>query len=86
MEMRTVKVSDKGQIAIPTSIREKIGIDKGDELLLVETGGKILIEKVDNVSQSMKDSFKDIVKYNEDSLKEVWDNKEDDIWAFYLRK
>ena len=86
MEMRTVKVSEKGQIAIPTSIREKIGIDKGDELLLVETGGKILIEKVDNVSQSMKDSFKDIVKYNEDSLKEVWDNKEDDIWAFYLRK
>ena len=86
MEIKTVRVSDKGQIAIPASIRESIGIDKGDELLLVESEGKILIEKSDKLSQSIKDNFEDILKYNEDSLKEVWDNKEDDIWASYLRK
>ena len=86
MEIKTVKVSEKGQIAIPSSMRENMGIDKGDELLLVETEGKILIEKTDKVSQSVKDDFEDILKYNEDSLKEVWDNKEDDIWASYLRK
>ena len=28
----------------------------------------------------MKDNFEDILKYGESSLKEVWDNKEDDIW------
>ena len=86
MEIKTVRVSEKGQIAIPISMRENVGIEQGDELLLVETEGKILIEKADRVSQSMKDDFKDILKYNEDSLKEVWDNKEDDIWASYLRK
>ena len=86
MEIKTVKVSEKGQIAIPTSMRKNIGIEQGDELLLVETEGKILIEKADKVSQSMKDDFEDVLKYNEDSLKEVWDNKEDDIWASYLRK
>ncbi len=86
MEIKTVRVSEKGQIAIPTSMRKNIGIEQGDELLLVETEGKILIEKADKFSQSMKDDFKDILKYNEDSLKEVWDNKEDDIWSTYLRK
>ena len=44
------------------------------------------IEKSKRVSQSMKDDFEDILKYNEESLKEVWDNKEDNIWASYLRK
>ena len=86
MEIKTVRVSEKGQIAIPISMRENIGIEQGDELLLVETEGKILIEKADKFSQSMKDDFEDIFKYNEDSLKEVWDNKEDDIWSSYLRK
>jgi len=86
MEIKTVRVSEKGQIAIPVSMRENIGIEQGDELLLVETEGKILIEKSKRVSQSMKDDFEDILKYNEESLKEVWDNKEDSIWASYLRK
>ena len=86
MEIKTVRVSEKGQIAIPTSMRENVGIEQGDDLILVETKGKILIEKADRVSKSMKDDFEDILKYNEDSLKEVWNNKEDDIWASYLRR
>jgi AbrB family looped-hinge helix DNA binding protein len=86
MEIKTVKVSEKGQIAIPTSMREAIGINQGDELLLVEVEGKILVEKTKKFSQFMKDDFEDILKYNEESLKEVWNNKEDDIWASYLRK
>ena len=86
MEIKTVKVSEKGQIAIPTSMRENIGIEQGDELLLVEAEGRILIEKAKKFSKSIQDDFQDILKYNEESLKEVWDNKEDDIWASYLRK
>jgi len=86
MEIKTVKVSEKGQIAIPTSMRDAIGINQGDELLLVEAEGRILMEKAKKFSQSIKDDFEDILKHNEKSLKEVWDNKEDDIWSSYLRK
>ena len=63
MEIKTVRVSEKGQIAIPISMRENIGIEQGDELLLVETEGKILVEKANKVSQSMKDDFEDILGY-----------------------
>jgi len=86
MEIKTIKMSEKGQIAIPKLIREKIGLDKGDELLLFEVDGKIMLEKIKAFSNLIKDNFKDIEKFNEDSLKEVWDNKEDDIWSSYLRK
>ena len=86
MEIKIIKMSEKGQIAIPRLIREKIGLDKGDELLLFEVDGKIMLEKVNMFSKIIKDSFKDIEKFNEESLKEVWDNKEDDIWSSYLRK
>ena len=83
--MRTVKVSDKGQISIPNSMRQRLGIDRGDELVLVEIEGKILIERSKVVSEKIKDDFKDVLKFSEQSLKEVWDNSEDEIWSEYLK-
>ena len=85
-EIKTIKVSEKGQIAIPSSMREKLGINQGDELVLFALKDKILLEKSKNVSEKMEDEFEDILKFSQDSLKEVWDNKEDDIWSSYLRK
>ena len=86
MIIKTVKVSDKGQISIPKNIRNKINIKKGDELILMQTDGKLLLEKTENLSRKMEDDFKDIMKINEDSLKDLWDNDEDNIWNDYLKK
>jgi AbrB family looped-hinge helix DNA binding protein len=82
--IKTLKVSDKGQISIPNSVRQKLGIERGDNLILFEIEGKILLEKQQKVSDKMKDEFKDILHFSEQSLKEVWDNPEDDIWSQYL--
>lgn len=86
MIVKTVKVSDKGQIAIPQEIREEAGIKKGEELIIVQDNGTILLEKAQRVATKMKDDFKDLLKFSEQSLKKVWDNKEDDIWNEYLKK
>ena len=83
--IKTIKVSDKGQIAIPQSIREKIGINKGDELVIIQDKGRLLLEKSQQISNQVQDNFKDILKFSEQSLKEVWDNKEDEIWNEYLK-
>ena len=83
--MKTIKVSDKGQISIPNSVRKRLGIDKGDNLVLFEIEGKILIEKQKVVSEKIKDDFKDILYFSEQSLKEVWDNSEDEIWNQYIK-
>lgn len=82
--IKTLRVSDKGQIAIPNSVRQKLGIQRGDNLILFEIEGKILLEKQQKVSEKMKDEFKDVLHFSEQSLKEVWDNSEDEIWSQYL--
>ena len=84
--MKTIRVSEKGQIAIPREIREKLNITQGDELIIIEDNEKLLIEKSKRITKNLKDDFKDILRYSEQSLKEVWDNPEDDIWNQYLKK
>ena len=79
--MKVIKVSDKGQISIPRAVRDSTGIREGDELVLFEIDGKIVLEKSDRI----KDQFEDIKKFNEISLKEIWDNEEDEIWNSYLK-
>ncbi len=82
--IKTLRVSDKGQISIPNSVRRKLGIERGDNLILFEIEGKILLEKQQKVSEKMKDEFKDVLHFSEQSLKEVWNNPEDEIWSQYL--
>ena len=84
--IKTLRVSDKGQISIPNSVRQKLGIERGDNLILFEIEGKILLEKQQKVSEKMKDEFKDVLHFSEQSLKEVWDNPKDEIWSQYLEK
>lgn len=83
--IKIIKVSEKGQIAIPQQIREDLGIEQGDELIITPLNDKILIEKAERIEKRLKDDFKDILKFNEQSLKEVWDNEEDKIWSRYLK-
>lgn len=83
MIIKTIKVSEKGQIALPVDIREQANIHKGDSLIVIEDNGKILLEKT---NEKIKDSFKDLLKLSERSLKNVWNNKSDNIWGSYLKK
>ncbi|MBI5872465.1 AbrB/MazE/SpoVT family DNA-binding domain-containing protein [archaeon] len=84
--MKTIMVSEKGQIAIPRLFRKTLGIERGDELVVIQMNNKILLEKAQKTEQRLKDDFKDILKFSEESLKEVWDNKSDDIWNRYLKR
>ena len=83
--LKTIRVSDKGQISIPNSIRQRLGIKKGDNLILFEAEGKLLIEKSDKISERIHEDLKDILHFSEQSLKEVWDNPDDEIWNQYLK-
>ena len=84
--MKTIRVSEKGQIAIPQAVRDSLGIHQGDELVMIQLDNKILLEKLQKIEQKLRDDFKDILKFSEQSLKEVWNNPEDEIWNFYLKK
>ena len=41
--MDLAKVTSKGQITIPTEIREKLGLKTGDKILFIEDSGRIYL-------------------------------------------
>lgn len=79
-EISTVKVSEKGQIAIPVDIREIIGIKAGDILLLIQDEDKILLQKTDKEIKKIKNEFLPLMKQSEKVAKKFWGNKVDEHW------
>lgn len=74
MEVKIIKVTDKGQISLPVGMREAMSIKHGDELLVTKNDNSIIIRKV------KKEDFSDLLKHSEKVAKKLWDNKEDEIW------
>jgi len=84
MDVKTIKVSGRGQIAIPIGMRKSANINDGDVLLVMQEDGRIFLEKVKTTAVAIKDEFKDMLKLTEDSLKDIWANEEDKVWSRYL--
>ena len=84
MCIKTVKVSGKGQIAIPRQVQRDLDIKKGDEFILVTKDNKILLEKTEEMFDDFEEGI-DWLRASESSLSKLWDNKEDDIWEEYLK-
>ncbi len=80
MLVKTVKVSDKGQISIPVDIRVLAGIHQGDDLIIIQEGEKIMLGKATTIAQQTKKEFSDLLKHSEHVAKKLWGSKEDDIW------
>lgn len=57
-----------------------MGIKKGDKLILIQKGKMIIFEKPVEIVEKLEDDFKDIKEISEDSLKELWLKRSDDVW------
>ncbi len=84
--LKKIKVSNKGRISIPAEIRKALGIRKGDDLLLLRNGDRLLIEKPDHVVQLLEDDLSDMLTISEASLKKLWSSKKEDVWNKYLEE
>lgn len=85
LTFKKVRVSDKGQISIPVDVQREIGIKKGDELLLIRKGSKIVLEKPARLIELLEDEFADIRSITEESLGRIWLRKDEEVWNRYLR-
>lgn len=80
MDVQTVRVSEKGQIAIPAKMRRRLGLRRGSTLLLIEEKGRILVTKAERAVEALADDFSDLAKHAEASFRELWDNDADEVW------
>ena len=74
METKIIRVTDKGQISLPTGIREYLKINKGDELIVTRSNETIVLKKI------KRKDFSDLLKHSERVAKKLWGNKEDEVW------
>jgi len=84
LTFKKVRVSDKGQISIPVDVQRKVGITKGDELLLIAKDRRIVLEKPSKVAEVLEDEFADTLAITQETLGRLWLNKADDVWEKYL--
>ncbi len=85
LTFKKVKVSDKGQISLPMEIQREVGIKKGDELLLIRKGQKIVLAKPRRVVEVLEEEFADLQDITEASLRRMWLRKNEDVWDRYLK-
>ena len=57
-----------------------MSIKKGDKLILIQKGKMIIFQKPVEIVEKLEDDFKDIKEISEDSLKELWLKRSDDVW------
>jgi AbrB family looped-hinge helix DNA binding protein len=53
-DIKTVVVSEKGQISIPKDVRSSMSINKGTKLVLIIKDNKITIQKTDELLKQVK--------------------------------
>lgn len=80
MLVKTATISDKGQISIPISIRNKLNLKRGESLLLVVDKKRIIVQKAEDIIKTKED--KEYYKMLDKSLKS-WKNNDDKRWDKY---
>lgn len=44
MDMKTVKITSKGQMTLPKEFRDTLGVTEGDQLILVRKGKQVILQ------------------------------------------
>ncbi|PTM51713.1 AbrB/MazE/SpoVT family DNA-binding domain-containing protein [Desmospora activa] len=42
--MKTVKITSKGQMTLPKEFRDALGVNEGDQLILVQKGKQVILQ------------------------------------------
>lgn len=57
--MEIAKISSKGQITIPISVRNRLHLNAGDKVLILEENGRFYIENAVNIAfQRVEEGFR----------------------------
>ena len=67
VNMDIIKISSKGQIVIPSNMRGNL--KEGDELLIIKDDERIILKKVEKLTEKMKEDL-EFAKRTEEAWKE----------------
>lgn len=71
LDRKLVRVQEKGQVTLPSEIRGKLGLKKGDLVAIIETEGGVLITPQEIVATKALDRIGEVLKEKGFSLEEL---------------
>ena len=75
MEVELTRISEKGQVVIPSSLRRLMKIEKSDQFLVFGEGNTIVLKKVEK--PAFKKSFDEIAKPIREAVKKTGFSRSD---------
>ena len=60
MQIELTRISEKGQIVIPSSLRKEMGIKRSDQFMIFGEGGTVILKKIEK--PAVKRTFDEIAK------------------------
>ena len=75
MQVELTRISEKGQVVIPSSLRKEMRIKKSDQFLIFGENGTVILKKIEK--PAMKKTFDEIAKPLQKAAKQVELKKSD---------
>ena len=50
MQVELTRISEKGQVVIPSALRREMGIKKSDQFMIFGEGGTVILKKIEMIS------------------------------------
>jgi len=60
MDAAIVKLSSKGQLVLPTEMKNNLRLSKGSKIILIQQGNALVMKSVDNISHNLEDEILDM--------------------------
>lgn len=73
-ERKLVRIQEKGQVTLPSEMREKLGLKRGDLVAMVETDDGVLISPQEIVATKALNNIGEALKEKGLSLEELIDS------------
>lgn len=75
MHIELTRISEKGQIVIPSSLRKDMGIKRSDQFMIFGEDGTVILKKIETLA--IKKTFDEIAKPLREAAKQVGLTKAD---------
>ncbi|MDD9954049.1 MAG: AbrB/MazE/SpoVT family DNA-binding domain-containing protein [Candidatus Woesearchaeota archaeon] len=75
MQVELTRISEKGQVVIPSSLRREMGIQKADQFMIFGEGGTVILKKIE--TSVIKKTFDEVAKPLQEAAKQAGLTKTD---------
>ncbi len=69
MQVELTRISEKGQVVIPSSLRKEMGIKKSDQFMVFGEAGTVILKKIETLA--IKKTFDEIAKPLQQAAKQA---------------